>query len=704
MATSKLRITGPYPAWAPNVREATFSNPSGKTGRVLIRLLDEVPGEPQRLKELQAEASRLASLRVAGLQRLMHVTALKGKAALVYKHDNGASMARVLDAQRARGGFLPVKICVAVLAEVAETLSRAERAIAQKLPDQQLAHRGPTPEDVLVDASGRVRLAGLMARPAGTASLLPLLGFTPPEGPDSANAFVYGVGALGVELFTGTRPPPGSSDPGRHEHAVQAALAALADRPGEPVPIALSQAIHLCLAREPHHRPSTLALAKQLGQILKACRGPGLGAWAPAVVPGVLSRTAKDERPVFQGGEPPVRRALPDPKSDVMALESLNIAVPADEAETVVARDPELERLRQQAIAAQAEPTMEASSDDNSERTVEAAMPAKAELDELTLGSVAEDIDDEATNLDEPMLATGQSPLSGPDEPVVRLGEDDLDLDDDDDDIPPPKKGVNIVGLLAAAIALVVIGGGGFVAWRALGDGLPTLELPEMPVDLEALDEEPIEERPTVDEEPVEEEPAEEEPAVDEEPAVEEPVEEEPVEEEPVEEEPVEEEPTVEEEPVEDEPAFEEEPPAEVEAAPPEEEPVAAEPEPEPSFTPRLAPVEEEPAAAEPEPEPEPVVEEPEPEEPSEPEPVAEPAVPATYEVTFKSGDPSIAALVVKCHRGSSLGSNPVTVKQAENGPCRVQGRSDSGGVVAFVTLSGPKAYTCFAEGSRDCK
>ena len=95
---------------------------------------------------------------------------------------------------------------------------------------------------------------------------------------------------------------------------------------------------------------------------------------------------------------------------------------------------------------------------------------------------------------------------------------------------------------------------------------------------------------------------------------------------------------------------------------------------------------------------------EPEPAEDPDPAPVEEPAQSATYEVTFRSADPSISALVVKCHRGSAAGTNPVTVKAAEDGPCRVQGRTDGGGVVAFVTLDGPKTFDCFEGGSRECR
>ena len=93
------------------------------------------------------------------------------------------------------------------------------------------------------------------------------------------------------------------------------------------------------------------------------------------------------------------------------------------------------------------------------------------------------------------------------------------------------------------------------------------------------------------------------------------------------------------------------------------------------------------------------------------PQPEAPPETPPeveetadTFAATFVSGDPAVSSLTVKCHRGTSSGTGPVTVKGAEAGPCRVQAQGPDGSVVAFFTLDGPGTYTCFAGGSRDCQ
>jgi len=84
--------------------------------------------------------------------------------------------------------------------------------------------------------------------------------------------------------------------------------------------------------------------------------------------------------------------------------------------------------------------------------------------------------------------------------------------------------------------------------------------------------------------------------------------------------------------------------------------------------------------------------------------PKAEPPVPTEFTVTFRSGDPAVERMVVRCHKGGTAeGTSVVHIVRAGKGPCKVEGYR--GGVKHSVSavLTGPKNYTCFKDGARRC-
>jgi hypothetical protein len=93
--------------------------------------------------------------------------------------------------------------------------------------------------------------------------------------------------------------------------------------------------------------------------------------------------------------------------------------------------------------------------------------------------------------------------------------------------------------------------------------------------------------------------------------------------------------------------------------------------------------------------------------EPSSPDPAGtEPtqSTDAGFQVRFVAADENVSSLKVKCHKGTPKGTGPVTVEGASVGPCRVQGITPSGTLVAFYTPQGPGTVTCFADGERSCQ
>lgn len=267
MTRSKLRILGSWPLWSPDVREAQLGR-DGERRRVLIRLLPGVSGTPEALKQLQAQAARLAPATERGLLKHAHVTAVKGQAALVYNFFAAPSLARIFETRK---GLLPAKVCAEIVASVARTLSNLDQWVEENSPGHPIAHRGPSLEDILITSQGEVLVSGtsLGDQP------LPLLGYSPPEGPGGKAALAYGLGALTAAIYTGKSPPASHVLGLRHKEVMRRILTELQERPGEAVPEALLRIVGACLQSHPQDRPSLSQLSAGLHRIAEQSSGLG---------------------------------------------------------------------------------------------------------------------------------------------------------------------------------------------------------------------------------------------------------------------------------------------------------------------------------------------------------------------------------------------------------------------------------------------
>ena len=289
---AKLRIEGPWPAWSDRITAASLVGEGDRSARVFIRELD-LEADPENLESLQEEARCLADIRHPGMLRLLHVSSRQGKATHVYKFFEGVSLEKLLAQQHDRRSFLPVKICGELVAAVATALAETAERLSANYPGRLLLHRGPSPEDVLVNAGGRVKVAAMaIRRPGEATTLVPLMGYTPPEGNESDASLAYAIGALTCELFTGKRLPAGSTDDARHDAMIRTAVVTLRDRPGEEVGELLLEIVQQCLARIPGARPPLAELAKRLQEAATGLRGPGVRAWAGAAVPTAMNVTS----------------------------------------------------------------------------------------------------------------------------------------------------------------------------------------------------------------------------------------------------------------------------------------------------------------------------------------------------------------------------------------------------------------------------
>ncbi|MES2641986.1 MAG: hypothetical protein V4850_21025 [Myxococcota bacterium] len=306
MGKSTLKLTGVYEAWSRNVRQGRLTRANGTEAPVLVRV-DDADATPELLLRLREDARLLGRLQHESVLRIEHISAVGGKVGVVYEGFECASASRILRVLRARNQVLPARAAVEAAAAVGLALDEALRIVDG---DRAVHHPSPSPEDVLVDTAGRVKLAGFRVARQGDTPAPPPKGYLSPEGGSAPPAATYLVGALLVELLSGDSPPDAAAEPERHEAAVRRALirvlARPGDTPGEPVVAAIRQA----LAHDPAVRGGPGALGKKLRELAVALQSPGLRAWAPGSIPSI-QRFATPTADGRAGGAP-----LPFPTDD----------------------------------------------------------------------------------------------------------------------------------------------------------------------------------------------------------------------------------------------------------------------------------------------------------------------------------------------------------------------------------------------------
>ncbi|MDP2315283.1 MAG: hypothetical protein Q8P41_20460, partial [Pseudomonadota bacterium] len=311
MGKSTLKLTGVYEAWSRNVRQGRLTRVNGTEAAVLVRVEEDLAATPEILTRLREDARLLGRLQHESVLRIEHVSAIAGKVGVVYEGFECASAARILRVLRARNQVLPARAAVEAAAAVGLALDEALRIVDG---DRAVHHPAPSPEEVLVDTAGRVKLSGFRVSRPGDPVVAPPKGYAAPEGGAAPAAATYLVGALLVELLSGESPPEAAVEPERHEAAVRRALirvlARPGDTPGEPVVAAIRQA----LAHDPAIRGGPGALGKKLRELAVALQSPGLRAWAPGSIPSVQRFAA----PAAEGRAVP-GSVLPFPTDDSAA-------------------------------------------------------------------------------------------------------------------------------------------------------------------------------------------------------------------------------------------------------------------------------------------------------------------------------------------------------------------------------------------------
>jgi serine/threonine protein kinase len=250
------------------------TSPAG--GEVAVKVIHpHLLADPEARGRFDREARLLGGVAHPNVVRVVAAERAGGRAVLVLEYVAGTDLARLVR----RAGPLPVAAARDVLAQAADGLAH--------LHARGVAHRDVAPSNVMLDAAGRVRLVDLgLAKRVGAADDPPPAGshssWVTPEGnvlfgtpdyvaPETVRdcvaagppADVYGLGAVGVFLLTGSPPfPAGTPLETLFHHLTTPPPDVAAGRPD--VPPGLADLLARCLAKDPARRPPAAAVAEAL--------------------------------------------------------------------------------------------------------------------------------------------------------------------------------------------------------------------------------------------------------------------------------------------------------------------------------------------------------------------------------------------------------------------------------------------------------
>ena len=239
-------------------------------------------------RALGLEKMLLVNLDHPNVLRLHSLAVAPGKKRPVFAYAfvEGVGLGTALSAAAEAGGHLPIGVAASAVAQAAAA-ANAVCSVGAEMDGHGIWHHGPTPDDLLVDATGAVRAVGFQVWRQGERPER-LTAWSSPGAELGAAGVVYGLGALLLVLLGG-QPPGRSSDPDAAAHAD--ALATRIEQVETLRGPAVSPLVDLaraCLSFSPDQRPPLGMLAARLDELRLRAPPPGPILWAAQVVPRLL--------------------------------------------------------------------------------------------------------------------------------------------------------------------------------------------------------------------------------------------------------------------------------------------------------------------------------------------------------------------------------------------------------------------------------
>ena len=263
----------------------TMKTTGGLSTRVAIKLLLAGLGEgAQAVERLRDEAGMLATVEHPAVLRVVDVTQLEGRIALITEYVEGQDLDGCFDAD------IPPRALLKVVREAGDALATAWSQL-------KIVHRDIKPANIRIGRRGNVKLldfgiatTGEMVRSAKTQTgmVMGTPGFMPPERFHEPGDNPLGdVWALGASMYRGLTGQPFYSKrasiqmlvllaatPEKYDAHLEKQLESL------PEHLALTRNLLLdCLAFDPKERPPADTLRTRCDSLIDELSGPSLAAW-----------------------------------------------------------------------------------------------------------------------------------------------------------------------------------------------------------------------------------------------------------------------------------------------------------------------------------------------------------------------------------------------------------------------------------------
>lgn len=264
-----LHLEGPLVAWSDTALAGRLGDaPDGVPVLVFLGPDSAVGPDPGELDRARRWIGRDAP----GLLPLSDVALHGSRLAWLHPRVEALGVVHLVDA--ADGQRPPLRVVAELVAAVADTLHAVGAAASE--------HPGPSPEDLGLDARGRVHLTGFCS-PWPAAPV-----YRDPSGAVGTQALAWRLGVLLALLLAGRIPAV--SDRSGHEAMIRRILIRSMSRSGPTFSERYRDWLIGLLAWDPDLRPSLSAVGPGLRDVARALGGPDLAAWSADEVPTRIAR------------------------------------------------------------------------------------------------------------------------------------------------------------------------------------------------------------------------------------------------------------------------------------------------------------------------------------------------------------------------------------------------------------------------------
>ena len=227
--------------------------------------------DPRFVEMFVEEARLVARLHHPNIITLHDVGVDRGQLYLAMELVDGVSLSKINRALARRGERMPVRVAAEIGIQVADALAHAHGLTDEAGRPLELVHRDVSPQNILIDRSGVVKLADFgIARTAervshtATGVFKGKVPYVAPEQikaePYDHRADLYALGVVLFELATGRTPFDGPSEAAVIFQIVDGRAELGALEASDPV---LAAAVRACLSPAPDRRPASAVAMRQ---------------------------------------------------------------------------------------------------------------------------------------------------------------------------------------------------------------------------------------------------------------------------------------------------------------------------------------------------------------------------------------------------------------------------------------------------------